>query len=246
MEEEGRILAYTELDGFDRKGFQEWFEKKDLGPMIRSIVFNELQEENWNDTWESAYDAVEIGSECYIRAPFHPEKTGFRHNLVIVPKMSFGTGHHATTRLMVEMMLKMDFSNRNVLDMGCGTGILAILAEKLGAAAVLAVDNYPRACENSIKNVGLNKCSTVEVLLGEIAELGKRTFDIILANINLNVLTAIIPDLSARLNKGGYICLSGFYISDLYKVHSPCTASLEMIEKTSLEHWTVAVYRKAR
>ena len=128
---------------------------------MSSSAFKELQEENWNDTWESSYDPVVIGRECYIHAPFHPHRPGFRLDLVIVPKMSFGTGHHATTRLMVEKMLEVDFTGRKVLDMGCGTGILAILAEKLGADRVLAMDNYPRACENAAENAELNRCRSV-------------------------------------------------------------------------------------
>ena len=153
MEEEKRILAYAESVHFDRAEFQADLKSGTLAPMISSISINELHEENWNDTWESAYDPVEIGRDCYIRAPFHPEKSGFRHSLVIVPKMSFGTGHHATTRLMVKQMLKLDFSKKTVLDMGCGTGILAVLAEKLGARSVLAVDNYPWASDNTAENI---------------------------------------------------------------------------------------------
>ena len=129
--------------------FRSYLDNIKPAQLIASVSFNSLQEENWNETWESAYDAVEIGKECYIRAPFHPSRSGFKHTLVIVPKMSFGTGHHATTRLMIQEMLMLDFSSRQVLDIGCGTGILAVLAEKLGADNVLAVDNYSWACENT-------------------------------------------------------------------------------------------------
>ncbi len=245
-EEENRILAYMESSLFDRKAFRKHLSASNLNEKIRSIAYTDIHGENWNKTWESQYDAVEIGRSCYVRAPFHPEKPGFTHSLVIVPKMSFGTAHHASTRLMMMQMMKRDLSGKEILDMGCGTGILAILAEKMGAAHILAADNYPLACENAMENLKLNHCRRVTVRLAEARELEKKSFDIILANITLNVLEDIIPELSGRLTPGGLLVTSGFYGYDFPYIMDKCTGRMEFIEKSSLDDWMVAVYRKPR
>jgi len=234
-----------DADGFDEEAFKTFIGQFKLDSRLSSYTFGNIKEENWNETWESAYDAVEIGSSCYIRAPFHPGKSGFDHSLLIMPKMSFGTGHHASTRLMIERMVELDFSGKDVLDIGCGTGILGILAEKMGAMNILAMDNYSWACQNTLENIELNQCQRLEVLLGEVPDLTSRTFEIILANINLNVLVDIIPALNKSLRVGGFMLVSGFYESDFEKIRKVCTGLLELYEKSTQKDWMVAVYRKA-
>ena len=187
-EEEHRILAYTGADQFDRQNFEQFISGNNLDERIRTIRQRDIPRENWNRTWEDQYDPVEIGSSCYVRAPFHPEKTGFDHSLIIQPKMSFGTAHHASTRLMIEQMLKIDFNRRTVLDMGCGTGILAILAEKLGGSDILAVDNYSWACENTQENIKLNDCRNIDVKLGETGQFSDLSFDQIAFNSSKNFI----------------------------------------------------------
>jgi ribosomal protein L11 methyltransferase len=244
-EEDKRIRAYMEAEAFDEDALKTFIKQFELDSRLSSYTIGNIKEENWNETWESAYDVVEIGSSCYIRAPFHPDKSGFDHSLLIMPKMSFGTGHHASTRLMIEQMVKLDFSGKDVLDIGCGTGILGILAEKMGARNILAVDNYSWACQNTLDNIELNQCQRLEVLQGEVQDLASRTFEIILANINLNVLVDIIPALNKSLRVGGFMMVSGFYDSDFGKIRKVCSGLLEVNEKSIQKEWMVAVYRKA-
>lgn len=244
-EEDKRIIAYMEADGFDEDAFKSFIRQYHLDSRISSYTVGNIKEENWNETWESAYDAVEIGSSCYIRAPFHHDKPGFEHSLIIMPKMSFGTGHHASTRLMIEQIVKLDFSGKDVLDIGCGTGILGILAEKMGAMNILAMDNYSWACQNTLENIELNQCKRIEVEQGEVKDIASRTFEIILANINLNVLVEIIPVLNLNLREGGFLLVSGFYESDFDRISRACSEHLEVYEKSIQKDWMVAVYRKA-
>ena len=175
---------------------------------------------NWNLTWESDYDPIVVDDRCRIRAPFHP-RSKEKFDIEIMPKMSFGTGHHETTYLMVQMMLDMNIEGRKVLDMGCGTGVLAILACKMGASDVLAIDIDPWSYENSLENVSRNNCSGIRVMQGDASHLPReRKFDIILANINLNILLTDMEAYVQCLYKGGTLLLSGFYREDLNEITS--------------------------
>lgn len=175
---------------------------------------SEIENRNWNEVWESAYEPVSIRREIYIRAPFHEEKSDYRYQLLIEPKMSFGTAHHETTYLMMELMLEEKLSGKVVLDMGSGTGILAILAEMLGVKHVVAIDNDQNAFENARENVRKNKCKNIDVFLGD-SGLIRDQYDTILANINKNILLNDIKTYAAHLNSGGVIFFSGFYEDDL-------------------------------
>lgn len=174
-----------------------------------------LENKNWNEEWETHYEAINVDDQLYIRAPFHPEATGFPMQLVVIPKMSFGTGHHQTSRLMARLLLKMDLKGKKVLDMGTGTGILAILSEKLGAAAVDAIDNFDWAVENTAENAGLNHCSRITALHGDAEILSGRNYDVVVANINRNVLLEDIKHYRSTLKSGGALLLSGFFEDDL-------------------------------
>ena len=180
------------------------------------IVLREkiLPAQNWNEEWEKNFQPVEIGNKLYIRAEFHPEKKGFEHEIIIQPKMSFGTGHHETTYLVSELMLDMDFKAQKVLDMGTGTGLLAILAMKLGAKNVKAVDIDEWSVTNSQENVERNGFSKIEVVQGGIETINGEKYDTILANINRNVLLDMAQDFAEALKPGGEIILSGFYLED--------------------------------
>jgi len=181
-----------------------------------SITFQvtTVEERNWNDLWERNYDPVYVDREVQIRAPFHPELEGFTYNLIIEPKMSFGTGHHFTTRLMIRMLLNMDMQSRSVLDMGCGTGVLAILASLRGADPVTAIDIDPWAYENSVENASLNLNRDIEIMIGGAELLNGMRYDVILANINRNILLKDIPIYVQSLNVGGLLVLSGIMKAD--------------------------------
>ncbi|HQW87281.1 MAG TPA: 50S ribosomal protein L11 methyltransferase [Flavobacteriales bacterium] len=178
------------------------------------IEERELPDTNWNAVWEAGFEPVRVGGEVLIRAGFHPAEAGFGTEIVITPRMAFGTGHHATTRLMVEAMLKMDLAGKAVCDMGCGTGVLAILAARRGATDLLAVDNDPQAVDNARENLDANGCAEWPVVRGDVNDLHPDRWDVILANIERNTLLRGMPALSAALRPGGTLLLSGFLAPD--------------------------------
>lgn len=176
-----------------------------------SYEINLIPTKNWNEVWESNFEPVTIGTDVLIRATFHPSQPGFKHEIVIDPKMAFGTGHHQTTAVMMQFMLESSFEGKTILDMGAGTGILAILAGQLGAAKIIAVDN-DEACfasiqENSMQNGQLH----IEAFLGSKEAIPELRFDTILANINRNILLDQLPAYAPVLKVGGELFLSGFY-----------------------------------
>ncbi len=170
---------------------------------------------NWNAVWESNFTPIRVKDFCGIRADFHPSfDPPVAHEIHIQPKMAFGTGHHATTWMMIDQMEKLDFNGKKVFDYGCGTGILAILAEKLGANAIDAVDIEPPAVENTLEHLTLNNCTKISTYEGTLEQLENNHYDIILANINRNVILKSLPTLYKQLNKGGSLLISGFIQQD--------------------------------
>lgn len=205
----------------------------------REIKLETLENINWNQEWESRFEPVEVDSFCRIRAEFHPSKSGFEHELLIQPKMSFGTGHHPTTHQMIALMRRLDFKEKSVLDMGCGTGVLAILAEKLGAQSALAIDNDPWCEENARENARRNQSTRLEVKLGGSEQIGTGPFEIVLANINRNILLEQIPAYSACASPRADLLLSGFYPEDeaaLLECAAPYGWSL--VEKSLRNGWS--------
>ena len=175
-----------------------------------SYKIKKIKQENWNEKWESNYFPVIINDICAIRAPFH-KKINCKYELIIMPKMSFGTGHHETTELMIKQILNLNFKNKNVLDVGCGTGVLSILASKLSANQVTGIDTDDWAFQNSIDNSKLNNVDDIHFLHGDVHSITKNKYDYIFANINLNT---IIDQLSTYINlitSKGSILISGFY-----------------------------------
>ena len=209
------VKAYIDVKLFDQNeldGIPFITDNKDVN-ITYSVAAAEKK--NWNEEWESNFKPVVIGKEIYVRAEYHLADPSFKYELVIQPRMAFGTGHHATTSMMMDAMLKIDFKNRTVLDMGCGTAILAILAEKLGAVSLTGIDNDPNAVENAVLNCSINGAKNIIVLLGDATTSGNETFDIILANINRNIILEDLPLYKKNLNPGGILMLSGFYLADL-------------------------------
>ena len=204
----------------------------------------EIPAQNWNATWESDFQPVVINETCVIRAPFH-HSFEVAYELIISPKMSFGTGHHETTFLMVLEMLEMDFSKKTVLDMGCGTGILGILAMKKGASAVDAIDADAWCVENALENCKQNNCEQIQVCHATEAPKGTRTYDCILANINTNVLLSQLKSYARILKPQGTLLLSGFYEEDLPIMTQACEKhGFELMAKRRKHNWIVVKFHK--
>jgi ribosomal protein L11 methyltransferase len=247
MEEEGRILAYMPLHSYDDENFRAYLEDRQWLDKMASLEVRILPDRNWNEIWEHSYKPVRIGSKCVIRAPFHPVvEEGVEHAIIIAPKMSFGTAHHETTRGMIQMMFSLDMKGKTILDLGCGTGVLAILAEKMGAASVLALDHDPWAYRNAMENVALNACSRIRVREAGISFIRHQTFDIILSNLNLNSLLGLMDQFPGRLRPGGILMLSGFFSGDLPRIDQAAVKNgLEFVADQVINNWAVAVYGKA-
>ena len=172
-----------------------------------------IPSQNWNTKWESSFEPVIVNDFAAVRADFHPPVQNVRHEIIITPKMSFGTGHHATTHLMMEQMAALDLHNKTVLDFGTGTAVLAILAEKMGAVSIDAIDNDDWSIENSKENIEANNCTRVTLHKADSISL-TGTYDIILANINLNVILTNLPAIISASKKDTFILLSGFLKDD--------------------------------
>ncbi len=227
------VIALLANEGFE--GFEE--EENNLNAYIPSLKLNEnslhsiinlvnvkysksiIKEINWNEKWEAdfepifVYDSANTKRFAYLRAQFHQTNHSFLYDIIITPKMSFGTGHHATTYLMVSQMSNIDFTNKSVIDFGTGTGVLAILAEKMGASDVLAIDCDDWSINNAIENLEINKCSRINVIKDERIPTGTRA-DIILANINLNVIIANLPVIKESAKLGAVVLFSGVLEDD--------------------------------
>ena len=196
-----------------------------------------VEEQNWNAVWESNFEPVVVEDFCAIRAEFHQPITNVSYEIVITPKMSFGTGHHATTNMMIQQMKDMDFTGKHVFDFGTGTGILAILAEKLGSEKIQAIDVDVWSIENARENINRNGCSKINVELS--SQLPAQQFDIILANINRNVILQYLPGLKEILNnEQGELLLSGLLVSDKEDIMNACmNQGLKLIKELERNSW---------
>jgi ribosomal protein L11 methyltransferase len=204
---ENELVAYIEETIFDENSLKELLTSVESFENI-SYHFAPLENKNWNEEWEKSFEPIIVDDLCAVRAPFH-QTFSTPYEIVIEPRMAFGTGHHATTEMMISFMLSLDFKNKKVLDFGCGTAILAILAEKLGAAEIFANDIEEPAEENSISNALLNNCHKIEVKLGGIEVVPPVKYDIILANVNTHAILDNGEHLYSRLSDNGIILFSG-------------------------------------
>ena len=204
-----------------------------------------IPDQDWNATWEASYEPVIINEFCRIRAPFHKVEGSYKYDLIIEPKMSFGTAHHETTSQIIELMLQSDFTGLNLLDMGSCTGVLAILAKKLGSATPVAIDNDEWAYRNALDNIRLNDENDIIVELGDANSLNDRQFDIILANINRNILLRDMKEYVKCLVDGGKIFFSGFYEEDLVLIAKEAERlGLKYSNHVTKNNWTAAVFVK--
>jgi len=207
-ETDGALKAFIKEELFVEGELKALVEMFELGYTIAVI-----HPQNWNAGWESSFEPVVVDDFVAVRAGFHQPNPTVQHEIIITPKMSFGTGHHATTYMMIAAMEGIEFRGKSVLDFGTGTAVLAILAEKVGAAKVLAIDNDNWSIENAKENIAANHCDKIQIQKVEQIPAGQ-PFDIILANINLNVIVAAMPALASALNQGGMILMSGFLRSN--------------------------------
>jgi ribosomal protein L11 methyltransferase len=215
QENEEGFEAYAEEDHFDSEAVQALKEKySDLTPI--NFTFGKIEKRNWNEEWEKSYEPIIVDNKCLIRAGFHKIEKKYPYEIIITPKMSFGTGHHQTTYLMVKAQMNIDHKDKRVMDAGCGTAILSIMASKLGAKEVFAFDIDEWSVINGKENLEINHCNNIQLEQGKITEVkptGK--FDIILANINKNVLLDEMKIYANFLNPSGKLLLSGFYTHDI-------------------------------
>jgi ribosomal protein L11 methyltransferase len=213
-QQDAALQAFVPEEQFDGGALDEILRPKGL-----SYSTERIEERNWNEEWEKNFQPVQVEGFCAIRAHFHAPIPGVVHELVITPKMSFGTGHHATTYMMLQAMKDLDFRGRRVLDFGTGTGVLAILAERLGAEEVLAIDNDDWSIDNALENVAMNHCTRITVRKSDNIPAGE-PFDIILANINKHVIVCQLAFMEQQLAPGGVILLSGLLIDDIKDIES--------------------------
>ena len=207
-----------------------------------SYTFEEIDQVNWNEEWEKNFEAIDVDGNCHVRAPFHP-KTNAEFDIIIEPKMSFGTGHHETTHMMIQHLLEMDVTRLKTLDMGCGTAILAILAEMKGARPIDAIDIDNWCYLNSIENAERNNCSHITVYEGETALLKNKKYDLIIANINRNILLNDMQSYVDCLNPNGTLLLSGFYNEDIPFIDTSCIEKgLTYVKKFERNNWVSLKY----
>lgn len=210
LELENGFEAYAEGENFDKGRVDEIMKKYESVTPLR-FSFSQIAKRNWNEEWEKSFAPIVVENQCLIRASFHQAEKSYPYEIIITPKMSFGTGHHQTTWLMVKNMLSLDLHNERVMDAGCGTAILSILASKMGAADVEAFDIDDWSVENGNENTQINHCGNIRIQQGKINEVElSGTFDVILANINKNVLLDELATYASYLNAGGKLLLSGF------------------------------------
>ncbi|MBP0612414.1 50S ribosomal protein L11 methyltransferase [Chryseobacterium sp. cx-311] len=241
-EEHEGILAYVPKDIFDEKELSNIALMNNEEIKI-SYTYREMPNINWNEEWEKNFEPIYVADKVLIRAEFHEPNSNL-HEIVIQPKMSFGTGHHPTTHLMIQQMLEMDFTGKTVLDMGCGTSVLAIFAKQRGAGRTVAIDIDEWSVENSKENAVRNNVE-LDISLGTADNLGSEKFDIILANINRNILISDIPTYEGVLNSGGQLLLSGLCFFDVDDILEVCTkANLVLKNRQQREEWMSLLLEK--
>lgn len=245
-ESEKGLVAYAREPEWDEPAMNEVLADLEGMAEVEANVTH-VESENWNAQWESAYEPIDVEGRIMMRAPFHPEPASGL-DVIIQPEMSFGTGHHPTTWQMMRCLLDLDLEGKSVLDIGCGTGALAIAARKLGAAQVVAFDLDEWSFENTVANCKRNEViGEVEVLHGTIESLSTQlgVYDVVLANINLNVLKAEMHAYAAHLAPSGTITFSGFYTSDVPALKGVANQfGLELLTETSREDWACALFVK--
>lgn len=257
-EEEQEILI-SELSDLGAEGFEQTdnflivyfnensFKSYEVNNLLKGFSFTTetVKEKNWNEEWERNFQPVVVDSFCAIRAEFHQPIKNVQYEIIITPKMSFGTGHHATTYMMIEQMRDIDFRNKTVFDFGTGTGILSILAEKLGASKIEAIDIDDWSITNAKENIAKNSCSKIALNLSSQI-ISDKTFDIILANINRNVILDSLPQLGDSVKESSVLLLSGLLTLDEPDVVEACHhEKLNLVKRIERNNWISLLFIKS-
>ena len=237
VETQDGVDAYIQESLFNQEKLNEVIE--DLQSLFQfEYTIKEIKQENWNQQWEENFNPVEINKDCFIRAHFH-DKIDCKYEIIITPKMSFGTGHHETTFLMMNEMFHIDFNNKKVLDMGCGTGILSILSKMLGSSITQAIDIDEWSYENSVENATLNNTEDINFYLGDVTAI-KGTFDVVLANINRNIILEDISKYIDSLNENSDLLLSGFLSEDVIIIRDKAESlGLSFVSHKNKNKWNL-------
>ena len=246
VEEAPQLKAYIPESSYDGAALQTLLgQLQASGAEIESYDLALLPQQNWNATWEAQFEPVFIGENLRSVAPFHALAPFDGIELTILPKMSFGTGHHQTTHLICQNMLSMDWEGKTVLDMGAGTGVLAILAERLGAQHIVAIEIEEWSAENILENVALNNSQRISAIHGGAEAIPTVQFDVILANINKNVLLEQLPNYSHAIASSGLLLLSGFFVTDTPDlVAAAAQVGFEWVRTDARENWAVVLLKK--
>ncbi|MFK8267643.1 50S ribosomal protein L11 methyltransferase [Capnocytophaga cynodegmi] len=243
VDSENGILAYIQENLWHKNMLDDVYILQSAEFKI-SYTFKTIEQINWNEEWERNFSPIVVDDICTIRAPFH-EVPNTTYDIIIEPKMSFGTGHHETTYMMLQFLLNTDLQEKKVLDMGCGTSVLAIMAEKRGAKSVTAIDVDDWCVQNSVENIERNHCKNISVKLGNASLLDNENFDVVIANINRNILLSDIPQYAKTLPSEGTLLLSGFYESDVPVITNKCNENdLKLVEKLERNQWVALKFRK--
>ncbi len=239
-------------DGLDAYVQEELFEDLAVKNMLEnyaertpiSYTFKQIAKQNWNEEWEKNFQPISIGNDIYVRADFHEPQPNFLYEIIITPKMSFGTGHHETTSMVMEHQLTIPHQDKKVLDVGTGTGILAVLAEKLGAKYISAFDIDEWSVENTVENIALNNTSKISVRLGTIENEPQDKYEIVLANINRNILLQQIPTYATFMAEGASLVISGFYEADIADIQAVAeSVGLKKVAQLSKNQWASVVFK---
>lgn len=262
--ESGRevVLAVLSELGFEsfverERGLEAYIQESDWTPDLLDALYPlsengfdigwsllAIPPENWNAVWESDFQPIVIEDKCAVRAHFH-DRIDVPYELVITPKMSFGTGHHQTTYMMLNYLLQHPPKGHSLLDMGCGTGVLAILAEKLGAVSINAIDVEPWCYQNTVENIATNGCKNITPAEGDRSQIPPKEFNTILANINMNVLLLDIPLYAEQLKEDGSLFLSGFFTQDIPAIESKANQyGLKLVDYQNKDNWVAAHFKR--
>ena len=243
MDDAMGLKAYCSADNRDDLAVENLLLEPSFSD-IRLLKVEEMPDKDWNELWEASYQPVVVNDRCRVRAPFHEPNPSFEFDLVIEPKMSFGTANHETTAQIIQLMLETDFQGKTVLDMGSGTAILASLAKKLGATHTVAIDNDEWAYRNAFTNTELNGVSDIEIILGDASSI-QGSFDVVLANINRNILLRDMHLYVAAMRPDAHIFFSGFYTEDLESIKAEAERlGLHYCRHLSRNNWVAAEFVK--
>jgi len=242
-ENEDGFSAFIPQSLFENDVFEKILKHYNIDPV--TVPQNTVEQQNWNAQWEASFEPITIGGDIIVKAPFHLLDNHYKYEIIIQPKNTFGTGHHETTQLVLQMMLQTDFKNKQVFDYGCGTGVLGIFASMLGAEKIFAIDIDEWSAENIMENCSLNSVTNIEFKRSDLALIESRNFDVVLANINKNILLISFEKLSKMMNKGANLIISGFYESDLEDLKTEAAKyKLNFKDHYTKNDWCAAMFEK--